>query len=255
MQPLIERTLDGGIDTSTPLETYRTADNRQMALTLPKEQYGTTWQRLFRGDSDGLRCMQPPCTITETDSEVTLEFELPFWIEEEDVQVDISSTQLSVFVRAELSFRRRYWRNSEEEQRNAHYAAVDVTESLWSLDADSNSDGQKVQLLTVSLVRPPLTADEVMWKKGRRMDNRAQERPGGLHQKGVRFFVEDEDEFGLEDTLQAQCFQESGSTFVPAKPWQQGVPSKQVSQRSLLSAGVQQQLQLLGMPRSNIKGS
>lgn len=34
------------------------------------------------------------------------------------------------------------------------------------------------------------------------MDNRAQERPGSLHQKGVRFFVEDEDEFGLEDTLQ-----------------------------------------------------
>lgn len=55
---------------------------------------------------------------------------------------------------------------SEEEQRNADYAAVDVTESLWSLDADSTSDGQKVQLLTVSLVRPPLTADEVMWKKG-----------------------------------------------------------------------------------------
>lgn len=49
--------------------------------------------------------------ISETDSEVTLEFELPFWIEEEDVQVDIGSTKLSVFVRNELSFRRRYRRN------------------------------------------------------------------------------------------------------------------------------------------------
>lgn len=44
---------------------------------------------------------------------------------------------------------------------------VDVTESLWSLDAERNAAGQKVQLLTVSLVRPGLTADEVMWKKGR----------------------------------------------------------------------------------------
>jgi HSP20 family molecular chaperone IbpA len=49
--------------------------------------------------------------VAETDSEVTLEFELPFWIEEDDVQVDISSTQLSVTVRNELSFQRSYWRN------------------------------------------------------------------------------------------------------------------------------------------------
>lgn len=51
-----------------------------------------------------------PCRA-DTDGDVTLEFELPFWIEEEDVQVDISSTQLSVFVQNELSFRRTYWRN------------------------------------------------------------------------------------------------------------------------------------------------
>lgn len=49
--------------------------------------------------------------VAETDSEVTLEFELPFWIEEDDVLVDISSTQLSVTVRNELSFQRSYWRN------------------------------------------------------------------------------------------------------------------------------------------------
>lgn len=39
---------------------------------------------------------------------------------------------------------------------------------------------------------------------GRRMDNRSQERPGGA-QKGIRFFIEDEDEFGLEDMLQVLC--------------------------------------------------
>jgi hypothetical protein len=57
---------------------------------------------------------------------------------------------------------------------------------------------------------PPLPGKAVaeLWQggnlAGRRMDNRAQERPGGLHRKGVRFFVEDEDEFDLEDTLQVQ---------------------------------------------------
>ena len=121
-----------------------------MALTLPKQECGASWQRLFRGDSDGMRCMQPPCSIAgenryacnveqcqsnlyhegipflwcalaplqnmilhvaETDSEVTLEFELPFWIDEDDLQVDISSTQLNILVRNELSYQRSYWRN------------------------------------------------------------------------------------------------------------------------------------------------
>ena len=59
------------------------------------------------------------------------------------------------------------WLDSGEEERSADYAVVDVTESLWSLDAERNAAGQKVQLLTVSLIRPGLTADEVMWKKGR----------------------------------------------------------------------------------------
>ncbi len=38
---------------------------------------------------------------------------------------------------------------------------------------------------------------------GKRLDNRACERPGHPGQPGVRFFLEDEDEFGLEDLLQA----------------------------------------------------
>jgi hypothetical protein len=52
---------------------------------------------------------------------------------------------------------------------------------------------------------------------------------------------------------QALCFQECGSAFVQAKPWQQGVPSKQVSQRILLSTSVQKQLQLLGIPKGTLE--
>ena len=32
--------------------------------------------------------------------------------------------------------------------------------------------------------------------------------------------LDDEDEHGLEDYLQAACFLESGKTWVPAKPWE-----------------------------------
>ncbi len=77
------------------------------------------------------------------------------------------------------------------------------------------------------------------------MDNRARERPGGMHQKGVRFFVEDEDEFGLEDMLQALCFRDCGAAFVPAKPWQQGIPSKRVADAVSLSASAKKHLELL----------
>ena len=51
------------------------------------------------------------------------------------------------------------------------------------------------------------------------MDNRAQERPGGLHQKGIRFFVEDEDEFGLEDTLQVTLAAASQVHFTTWQSW------------------------------------
>ena len=42
----------------------RTEDNRLMLVTLPKAQAGQQWLRLFRGDPDGARCMQPPYTLT-----------------------------------------------------------------------------------------------------------------------------------------------------------------------------------------------
>ena len=42
---------------------------------------------------------------------MVLEFELPFWIEERDIDVCITETTLTVAVRNELSFHRTYWRN------------------------------------------------------------------------------------------------------------------------------------------------
>lgn len=47
----------------------------------------------------------------ESEGDVMLEFELPFWIEEGDVDVQITETSLTVAVRNELDFQRTYWRN------------------------------------------------------------------------------------------------------------------------------------------------
>ncbi len=60
--------------------------------------------------------------------------------------------------------------------------------------------------------------------------------------KGYRFFADDEDTFGLEDILQALMLMKTGSTPVPAKPWQQGIQSKVVTQANLLSKEAQSHL-------------
>ena len=49
---------------------------------------------------------------------------------------------------------------------------------------------------------PPLTYAKVIMSAGKRQDNTVQERRGRPHEKGVRFFQDDEDDFGLEDVLQ-----------------------------------------------------
>lgn len=61
-----------------------------------------------------------------------------------------------------------------------------------------------------------------------------------MGRKGLRFFADDEDSFGLEDILQAALFVHTGSTLVPPKPWQQGICNKRVSSQQLLSKEVQQ---------------
>ena len=134
---------------------------------------------------------------TETGDDVTIEIDLPFWIDASDIYVNITSLSITVDVRNTLSIRRTYWRNRydstqgnscpscamhpyevlvcegravarEEEGRRKDYAVVDVEESLWSLDDEEDAQGQAIKLLMITLVKPPLSEDEVMWKKGKR---------------------------------------------------------------------------------------
>ncbi len=109
-------------------------------------------------------------------------------------------------------------------------------ESLWSLDDDaSEATGEDCKCLFVNLVKPPLTESEMLWKKHKRMDNLNAERGGDKMKKGYRFFVDDEDAFQLEGLLQALCFLEVGSAFVPGKPWErQSGGARRVSDVALL---------------------
>lgn len=220
--PLIDRYLDGSVDSTRPIETMRTEDNRVCAIAIPKSEFGQEWPRLFRGDPDGARSLKPPYEMIETVDDAILQIELPFWIDPEDVMIDINSEGISANVRGSLQLRRTYWRNHDEESKRQDYCVVDVEESCWSLEEDIDANGEDCKLLTITLARPPLTQDEITWKKGQRQDNRAASRPGSMHKRGFRFFADDEDEFDLEDILQALCFSECGKAWVPPKPWEYG---------------------------------
>lgn len=63
-----------------------------------------------------------------------------------------------------------------------------------------------------------------------------------MTRKGFRFFADDEDEFELEDLLQALCFLEGGPAWVPSKPWEPSVPGKWVQDLSLLPEQAQRHL-------------
>lgn len=91
----------------------------------------------------------------------------------------------------------------------------------------------------------PFPHQSYMHAPGKRQNNQTKERPGSLLRKGFRFFADDEDEFDLEDLLQALCFLETGSTWGPSKPWQPDVSGNWVEEARQLPEPVQQQLKHL----------
>ncbi|GAX76439.1 hypothetical protein CEUSTIGMA_g3884.t1 [Chlamydomonas eustigma] len=74
------------------------------------------------------------------------------------------------------------------------------------------------KILTLYLTLPDCTEEETMYKKGVRQNHRTAVRLNS-GEKGWSFFVEDEDEFGLEDMLQAMVFRNLGGAFIAPKPW------------------------------------
>jgi len=179
------------------------------------------WKQVFRGDSCGARCLKPPYVLSESTDDVVMEIQLPFWIDTEDCKVDITKEGITIDVRNQLNIKRTFWRNESEAKKKSNYEGPVLPEQcVWSLDDETNDEGERVKMLMITLVKPELTEDEIMWKKGNRMDNMNVDRRDGRNRKGYRFFIDDEDFFNLEGILQAMCFLESGEAWVPAKPYE-----------------------------------
>ena len=217
--PLINRLWSFTIDAGKPIESFKTEDNTFCALVIPKGVFGEHWDSVFKGDSTGLRCLQPPYSIFETAEDCIIEVTLPFWTEAEDVCTEITTFGISVKTRSGMTIDRTFWRNKEEEARRRDYVPIEPEQCAWSMDDDVDAHGEKCRVLLLSLARPPATEEEVMYKKGVRQDNRSAQRQGSMHLKGYRLFVEDEDEFGLEDILSGLVYAECGAAYIAPKPW------------------------------------
>ena len=84
--------------------------------------------------------------MTETEEEVILEFELPFWIDKDDCRVSIDSEKIRVRVRGEINLSRTYWRDIEQEDKGNYAGPVDVSNSIWSLDDEIAGNGEKIKV-------------------------------------------------------------------------------------------------------------
>ena len=227
--PVVERQFAFPIDQGAPVETCQSKDKRRVTLSFTKARPGEVWQRLFEGDPDYARCMEPPYRLEESPSEVVLEVELPFWIEASDVRVDVTSRGLELKVNGELeNLRRTFWKDPESGDSKAGSSnklnkgdVILAEETAWSLDKEMRPDtGENFNLLMVCMVKRAPTKTERQYKRNDVQDNRyAVSDANPSNCKGVRLFTEDQDDFGLEDDLMALCFLETGSTWRPAKPW------------------------------------
>lgn len=218
--PVIDRCLDVSLEHGD-VKSYASIDNRYHVFVLPKAQQDAKCARLFIGDSDGCRCLEPIYDLYDTDDEVLLELKVPFWIDAEDVHVEFSKTKVEIWVRNHLYVARSFWTELEciAADRKETTPAIDAARSSWCLEDVCVANGGRLRVIAVSLIRPDPTESEIRWKRGVRQDNKTQKLPS-RQSSGVRFFADDEDAFELEDLLQAACLSIAGQTWVPPKPWE-----------------------------------
>eukprot|EP00798_Chlamydomonas_sp_ICE-L_P029611 gene29611-17892_t len=163
--PVINRRLAYGIHSGVASEVNKTSDNRYVVIIMPKARTGERWRRLFQGDPDGARCVDPPTTVTawpnqegpsgctasyilvqtdgnaespsgcpasyslvQTEGDVVLEMLLPFWVQRADVHVEIDDTGFEVVVDdgSALHIRRQFWTDPSRRQ-----VTLDQTDILY----------------------------------------------------------------------------------------------------------------------------
>ena len=243
--PLVRRAWGGTVAASAPVDALVADDNRLLALTLRKGRPGEAWARVFEGDSVGARCLCPPYTLAEGADDVLLEWRLPHWVTAADCGVEVTAAGVRASVRGVGALRRTFWEDPDARARRAPGApqlgAVDPGACAWTLrdaeegDAEEDDGGgggsagssaPPDKFLSLMLVKPPLTRDEVMYRQGTRADNRAADVPGHPGRRGARLFEDDADPLGLEDVLQALCFAREGRAWVPPKPYDAYGPAR-----------------------------
>ena len=220
--PVVERQFAFTFSDEFPIQTMQSDDKRLYVLSIPKKNMEEEIKHVFEGDPDYVRCLKPPYTLHETNSETIMELKLPFWTDEEDVHVDITKYSVRIRVRNKIDTKRTFWRKNEgpQELRDG-WEAIVPEECAWSLDENINAKDEKCRILMICFAKPACNEEERNYQKGTRQDNRFARSKCASNltgNSGTRFFYEDEDEFDLEAMLIASCFMETDSSFVPAKP-------------------------------------
>ena len=280
--PLLRARLAGPLAVGAPAEAHCSEDNRMLALSMRKggEQPRARWRRLFCEDSawGADRAMQPPYTLAEGDEDVILELPLPRSWEaagRAPLEVSITEERLRVEVCEEggvrrLMLERVFWTDPDAPVRRSSPKPVDPALCTWALTAAAEGEGGSGcmdgcvsddedaawgprparTILQVHLVKPPLTSEQTHFSKGKRDDNRCagrQSNPG--MPPGARFFVDDADDFFLEDVLQALCFRAGCTAFVTPIPSQAYGPARArpcwATRLAQLAEGAQKQYALL----------
>jgi len=116
--PVVRRRLARPIDETAPMEIIRGVEKTRVALAMTKAEPGAVWDRVFDGDPTFARCLEPPYRVHETNEEVVLEMELPFWIEADDVTFAADARRVSVRVSGALGgegLARTFWRPEDAE--------------------------------------------------------------------------------------------------------------------------------------------
>ncbi len=219
--PILDRVLANVVDTRYPAEIMQTEDRRFAMIEIRKRKIGEDWKKVFEGDSDYARCMKPLYTLTESNKEVVMEFELPFWKESDDVTVEITNEFIHVKVMGEFDMKREFWQKSQNEEKKdvEKWQPLDVDECTWSLDDGFERDsGDPCKTLMILLQKPDPTHEENEFQRGERSDNRNIYKHDERH--GARFFRDDGDQYSLEILLQAALFVDTGST------WHQPTPAE-----------------------------
>ena len=215
--PVVDRVLARSTDARYPVQTFQTEDKRFLMIEMRKAKIGEEWKKLFEGDSDYARCVKPPYELKESNSEVLMEFELPFWIDSEDVGVNITPMGIRIKVGGEFDVERMFWKKPKRKEKDDEFNAIDIEECTWSLDdAFERESGDPCKVLMVLLAKPKPDEQDMQYKRGVRSDNRNVHRDD--ERQGVRFFIDDQDSYFLETILQAAEFVETGSAWYQPPP-------------------------------------